>query len=108
MRRASTAFLKRPTQRARPDALGDVSFNPSPDHATVTSYEARLYPYGGGTLVSSKNFGKPVIVGGDIRVNVAVWFGQQSAGNYELKVAAISPGGTTESTVSNDFSLPLS
>lgn len=107
MRTRSTSVLARPVKRPRAAAQGDVAWNPDPDHATLTSYEVRLYPQGGGSLVASKNVGKPVIVGGDCLVNLATWFGTQPAGNYELKVASIAPGGTTESTVSNAFSLPL-
>lgn len=108
MRTRSTKLLARPVKRPRASAQGDIAWNPSPDHATLTSYEIRLYGYGGGSLVATKNVGKPVIVGGDCLVNLATWFGTQAAGNYELKVAAIAPGGTTESTISNAFSLPLS
>ena len=89
--------------------LGDVRFTISPRHDSVTSYDVRVYPQAGGALVDSEDIGKPTPDHyGDINVNLTSFFGTIAAGNYTVAVAAIAPGGTSESVVSDAFSLPLS
>jgi hypothetical protein len=86
---------------------GDVTFDASADHSAVTSYEARIYTYPAGTLVTSVNLGKPTPSGGLITVNLANAFSALTAGNYDVTIAAIGAGGTSESVYSNAFALPL-
>lgn len=93
--------------RRRGTKAGDVSFTLSPDDATATSYEVRVYPQGGGTLVASYNIGKPPHVGRQVVINMKAFFNLITAGNYEVKVAVLAPGDSAESTVSNAFSIPI-
>lgn len=89
-------------------ALGDLTFAASPDHATLTSYEARLYVEGTTTpVIDTLDLGLPTPSGGSITVNIATWLNSQLAGNYDVRVAAIGPLGTTESGASNSFTVPL-
>ncbi len=90
-----------------PGSTGEVSFPVSADHAAVTSYEIRAYLEGSPVLAGSTNIGKPTPVGGVITVNISSFLATLEAGNYVLTVAAISPGGTSESDASAPFSLPL-
>lgn len=87
---------------------GDVTFVPSPNDATVTSYQINVYQYGTTTIVANTNIGHPAAVGGIITVDLTTFFGTIAPGNYDVTVVAIAPGGSTESTISNAFSLPLS
>ena len=114
MRAAGSWARGRPSRFATTPAAqramvsGDVRFTISPRHSSVTSYEVRVYPEGGGALVDSENIGKPTPDHyGDITVNLTSFFGGIAAGNYFLGVAAIAPGGTSEG-FSDAFSLPLS
>ena len=80
-------------------ALGELRFKASSGHATVTSYEARLYAVGGSTLLASLSLGKPTPDGsGYIVRNLRTWLDSQTSGNYDLKVAAIDGTGTSESS----------
>lgn len=87
---------------------GDVTFTASADHSSVTGYEARIYTYPNGSLVTTHSLGKPTPSGGVITVNLASVFAVLSAGNYDVTIAATSAGGTSESLYSNAFALPLS
>lgn len=90
-------------------SLGELSFRMSPDHPTVTSYEARVRSQGSSTILATQNLGKPTPdEDGICYVNIAALLNAQAAGNYEVTVAAISPSGTTDSSVSNAFTVPLS
>jgi len=90
--------------------LGWVSWTPSPDHATVTSYEARVRAEGSGTVLASLNLGKPTPhpTTGQCYGDLTSILTPLAAGNYTTSIAAIAPGGTTDSAVSSAFSLPLS
>lgn len=87
---------------------GQLAFTASLDHATVTSYEARVRPEGSGTIVATQNLGKPAPdVDNRILVNIAATLAPLASGNYTVAVAAISPSGTTESLDTSAYSLPL-
>ena len=90
-----------------PNKSGVVAFTKSTDHASVQSYEIRIYAMGGSTVLLSRNIGKPIpYADGTILTDMSAEFATLSAGNYTAKVAAISPGGTSEST-GDDFALPI-
>lgn len=87
---------------------GNLTFTASPDHATVTSYEVRVRAEGSVTIVATRNLGKPTPnVDNQIVVNIASTLTPLASGNYTVAVAAISPGGTTESSETSAYSLPL-
>jgi hypothetical protein len=89
------------------DKSGVVTFTKSTEHASVQSYDVRVYSQGGSTILVNKNIGKPVPESnGNIRADITDILTPLSAGNYTVKVAAIGSGGTSEST-GDDFSLPL-
>ena len=89
--------------------LGDVSFTPSSDHATnVLSYEARVRAEGSSTILATKALGKPSITSsGKIFVNMRAILSAQAPGNYTVSVAATNNDGTTDSGISNLFTVPL-
>jgi hypothetical protein len=87
---------------------GVVKFTKSTDNETVTNYIVQIYALGGGTVLASKSIGKPTpYSNGDILVDVNDLLATlTSPGDYTVKVLAISPAGSTEST-GDDFALPL-
>lgn len=89
--------------------LGDVTFIPSVN--PVLYYEIRVYAQGTVTpvvatkLVSGQ---KADPWTGLVRVHCKTMLNALSAGNYDVTVAAIGSGGTSESSISNAFTVPLS
>ena len=95
----------------QPFALGWVSWTPPDDHTTnVTSYEARVRAEGSSTVLDSVNLGKPIphSTTGLCYANITGMLNGLAAGNYTTSIAAINSSGTTDSDVSDVFSLPLS
>lgn len=87
---------------------GDLAFNASPDHATVTSYTARLRVYGNATVVASELLGKPTPDGNNvIVVPLAGFLANRAAGTYTISILATDAGGSTDSEEGNPFTLPL-
>ena len=95
--------------RVEADGLGDVSFTPSSDHDTnVSYYEARVHPEGSSTIVATKLLGKPSITSsGKIVCSLRAILNSLSAGNYVVIVRAVNANGSTDSTDSNTFTVPL-
>jgi hypothetical protein len=92
-----------------------VEFNASPDHNTVTSdgtplverYSLAIYPVGSSVAFTTVNLGKPSPdTGGVIRVDFLPLLAvlPTPGVNFEARVAAVGPGGSTNSTISNTFS----
>jgi hypothetical protein len=89
-------------------ALGSFTFGASPDHVIVTSYEVRIRPSGSSTIVATQNLGKPTPDEDFlILVNIAQTLNPLPTGNYTAAVAAIAPGGTTESSSTSEYFVPL-
>lgn len=87
---------------------GDVAFNASPDHATVTSYTARLRVSGNSTVVASTSLGKPTPDGNNvIIVPLAGFLAYRAAGDYTISILATDAGGSADSAESPPFTLPL-
>ncbi len=87
---------------------GQVAFNASPDHAAVTSYTARVRVSGNSTVVATQGLGKPTPDGNNvIVVDLSSTFSGLSAGNYTVSILSTSAGGSTDSTESAAFALPL-
>ena len=87
---------------------GDTAFNASPDHATVTSYTARLRVYGDSTVIASEPLGKPTPDGnGVIVVPLAGFLAYRAAGSYTISILATDAGGSADSGESPPFTLPL-
>jgi hypothetical protein len=88
--------------------IGNLSFTPST--GSVTYYEARAFAEGGSTVLATKYLGVPSAAPATnlITVNIATMLNALSAGSYDVKVAAVGPGGTTVSAISNVFDVPLS
>jgi len=100
---------KRLITRSAVALLGDLTFTPSVDHATVSSYAARLYADGTSTpVLASVNIGKPTPNGSNvIRVDLLSFLNSQTPGNYLVKVVALSSGGSTESVNGDSFTVPV-
>lgn len=87
---------------------GEVAFVASPDHATLTGYTARVRVYGSATIVATQALGVPTPDGnGVIVVSLTATYAGLSAGTYTVSIAATDSGGTTDSTESNAFTLPI-
>jgi hypothetical protein len=91
-----------------------AEFDPSADHngtmadgaPLVTRYELQFYLAGAGAPFQTGSLGKPAIGGnGRIRVTLASVFAALPSPGivYESRVAAVGPGGTSTSDVSNSF-----
>ena len=93
-----------------------VEFDPSPDHnasvngvAVVSEYELRFFTVGGAQPVHVIEMGKPSAESdGRIRFNFAASLGAWPAAGviYEARVAAVGPGGSSQSAISNQFVFP--
>jgi hypothetical protein len=90
-----------------------VEFDPSRDHnasvngiAVVTEYELRFFAVGGTQPLHVIELGKPTVESdGKIRFNFAALLGGWPVAGvvYEARVAAVGPGGSSQSTISNQF-----
>jgi hypothetical protein len=83
-------------------------FTPSSNHATaVTRYVVDIFTAGANPAVSnpvaSSDIGKPAIVNGEIRADVAQTINGLTPGNYIATISAIGAGGTTRSAASPQF-----
>ena len=91
-----------------------VEFTPSTDHNTLASdgtpivqrYSLTFYPVGSSVAFDTMDLGKPTPSAGIIRVDfLPLRHSVPTPGvSYEARVAAIGPGGSTASAVSNGFS----
>jgi hypothetical protein len=87
---------------------GDVAFVASPDHAVVTNYTARLRVFGNSTVIDTLSLGVPTPDGNNVIVaSLTSLFAGHPAGTYTVSILTTSPGGSTDSTESNAFTLPL-
>ena len=95
-----------------------AEFTPSPDHdqlapgggQMVTSYQLQIFTASGGTLIQSVSLGKPAPqLDGFIRLDfVSLLTTPLTPGiEYRARVAAIGPGGTGLSELSNSFTYSL-
>lgn len=82
-----------------PPLLDDLlTFQASPNHASVFSYELIVYDYHGTTEQASVNIGKPIPDGNnDIHYDCTSLFLPLATGNYTIVVNTISAGGETAS-----------
>jgi hypothetical protein len=90
-----------------------VEFDPSADHnaivsgvAVVEGYELRFHTVGGSQPVHVIDLGKPAPQSdGKIRFNFTALLGAWPVDGvvYEARVAAVGPGGSAVSTISNQF-----
>ena len=93
-----------------------VEFDPSADHnrtvsgvAVVNGYELRFYNAGGSQPLHVIAIGKPAPASdGKIRFNFTARLGAWPVDGvvYVARVAAVGPGGSTTSTISNQFVFP--
>jgi hypothetical protein len=86
-----------------------LSFDPSPDHATlVTGYLLEIRkggaPVSAAPLVSA-SLGKPAVVNGAISVNIDSWLAGLSSGAYYVVVKAVGTAGTSSGAASGTFTL---
>jgi hypothetical protein len=100
---SSTSGAVSVTVRAAASPPRAVAFTASTDHATnVTSYLLKIFAAGANpataTPIATSNLGKPAPASnGDITVDRATFFSGLAAGSYQATVAAIGPGGQTQS-----------
>ena len=91
-----------------------VEFTPSADHSALASdgtplvqrYSLSVFVVGSSVAFDTMDLGKPTPSGGVIRVDFLPLLHSVPTPTvvFEARVAAIGPGGTTNSTVSNGFS----
>lgn len=89
--------------------IGDISFLASADHASVTSYTAKLYD-SNDDLVDTLSLGKPTPdETNTIVVNEQAWLNTHTAGNgYYVRVTATSPGGeSSPASGTGVFTIPV-
>lgn len=87
---------------------GLLTFTVSPDHATVTNYTLRLRAQTSTAVLTSLGVGKPTPNASSIcTLDLQGWLSTLSSGNYSVSVAASDAGGTTDSTLSNAFTISL-
>lgn len=91
-----------------------ITFTASADHNTVentvpllTSYEIRLYAQGQTTSAAVLNIGKPTpdATGTISFSQLKNVYTSAPAGTYNVKVAAVGPGGASESVLSDPFTV---
>ena len=90
-----------------------VEFDPSPDHnasvngvAVVREYELRFFAVGSTQPLHVIELGKPTVGSdGKIRFNFAALLGAWPVAGvvYQARVAALGPGGSSQSAISNQF-----
>lgn len=88
-------------------SIGDLSFSPS--SGSVTYYEARAYSEGTTSPVRATQYlglSNPY-ADGLIKVNIERMLNALPAGNYDVIVAAVGPGGTTLSDHGSAYAVPL-
>lgn len=88
--------------------LGNLSYTPSVD--PVLYYEARVYAAGTSSpILTTQYLGDPAVDPATnlVTVNIGRMLNALAPGNYEVTVAAIGSGGTSESADSNIFVVPL-
>jgi len=80
-------------------------FEPSPDHATVTSYvfEVALADAAQGPVLQ-RDIGKPAVVNGECRVDVSALLALLPSGSYIALVRAANANGLSVPGVSAPFS----
>lgn len=69
----------------------EIEFDPSTDHAIVTSYEVGFFFAGATNPVSTEDVGKPALVTGKVVAQLASK--PTSLGQYEMKVRSRGTGG---------------
>lgn len=79
-----------------------VMFGASPDHETlVNSYLLEIFAAGDDTStatpIASRDLGKPAVVKGECRADVAATVGALPLGTYQVTVAAVGAGGKARS-----------
>jgi hypothetical protein len=81
----------------------------TPSSGTVTYYEARVYAEGTtAPILATKYLGKPnAAANGFITTTIRTTLNALEDGNYEVTVAAVGPGGTTESAHGAAYAVPL-
>src|SRR5688572_2762565 len=91
------------------DGLGILTFTPSTNHASVTSYTIRLYALGTTSpVVGERNIGTPSPdESNQIRHDINTMLSGLANGNYYPSILASFSSGSVEST-GQSFSLPLS
>jgi hypothetical protein len=87
------------------DASADHNATSQAGQALVTGYDLELYNIGAALPFQTNPLGKPTPnTSGIIRVDMTATFSGLPIGiTYESRVAAVGPGGTGRSTVSNQF-----
>jgi hypothetical protein len=97
-----TVAAAHPPPPPPPPQTWRLEFNASADHDTnVTSYRLDVFASGldpnTATALRSLDIGKPTPSGGLISADITSLISPLPAGNYQLTVLAIGPGGNTRS-----------
>lgn len=87
---------------------GEVSFTKSSDHYYAMKYEARIRVSGSSTISATVNLGVPTPDAyGTCVVNLQSTYDTLAAGDYTVSILVTTPGGSTDSSESNAFTLPI-
>jgi regulation of enolase protein 1 (concanavalin A-like superfamily) len=106
---ASTRSAARSITVAYPNALTKAVFVPSPDHNTamVASYRLEIFTAGANpataTAMAVRSLGKPPVVNGECRVDIATTIGSLPSGAYFAAVRAVGPNGMSPRALSASF-----
>lgn len=88
---------------------GQIAFQAPPDHYSVIGYTARVRVYGSSTVTATQSLGKPTPDGNGVIISdLSVLFSTLSAGSYTVSLLSTSIAGSTDSSESSPFALPLS
>lgn len=85
-----------------------VTFVASPDHANVINYQALLRLSGNSAVVATQDLGVPTPnAQNEIVVSLVPLYAGAAPGTYTVSILTVTTGGSTDSGVSNAFTLPL-
>jgi regulation of enolase protein 1 (concanavalin A-like superfamily) len=88
-----------------PTTLRYLVFEPSPDHDSIVSSYLLEIARVGGVVEVSQDIGKPDVLSGECRVDVAALLQQLPAGTYMALVSAVSPVGDSSGAASPIFTI---
>ncbi len=86
---------------------GSIYFEASTDHASVIYYSAQLRLEYTTAVIDSFNLGVPTPVSGVIIVDLTSWLATHAPGRYTLSILTVTATGSSDSTMTSGFTLPL-
>jgi chitinase len=106
---ASTRSAARTIHVNSPGLMRTAVFNPSPDHSTsrVTYYRVEIFTAGVDpartSAVAAQNVGKPAVVNGECRADIASMISGLPSGSFFAAIRAVGPTGSSSRALSSVF-----